>query len=264
MVTSTTPPLHKSNNNLSPLPLNTTASTTLHFFPLSPARRPVWNKWNPDIFSKKKEVRENSTSHFNFTHTPPSPPPQRYSSPLPPIWHPSRVHSNKMVDSLKRSFQHIHAQATGKARTQPVLKNVAEQQHLRTVPVLKNVAEQQRLRAYLTDDDEFGVSSFSLRKRIRDAQTFVTKEQSHLRKATSPNSWMKNSNVNVKTKQKKNQFRTIADEDLGGTSELFFDCKEALANEVNPMVSRVRLLQMQLDTKMCHRRDRRDSPFPGE
>ena len=164
---------------------------------------------------KQPFVPAKLSNYLNATGATSDNPTREYHLPLPPVVH-HQMHQCKIVRSLKRSYLQLTAEATGKTPERRPRKLISQKKK--------------------QFENEYGVSSLSLIKRIRDAQKFdqgsstVTPAQlrtetsqpfagiSKLRQATSPNSWMKKNTF-------KNTFRPIIvlsedddDEDSTGSS----------------------------------------------
>ena len=164
---------------------------------------------------KQPFVPAKLSNYLNATGATSDNPTREYHLPLPPVVH-HQMHQCKIVRSLKRSYLQLTAEATGKTPERRPRKLISQKKK--------------------QFENEYGVSSLSLIKRIRDAQKFdqgsstVTPAQlrtetsqpfagiSKLRQATSPNSWMKKNTL-------KNTFRPIIvlsedddDEDSTGSS----------------------------------------------
>ena len=228
----------------------------LNYFPMSPVHKPTWM---PDFLTKIA----GNTYTSSTASTPKKPslltPTRNISTQqtvLPPVRIPA--HMLPKIRALKRSLKRSVEDAQGlvqdslfRRTTQRTTGNETKQHSTTTTasppPTSTTSPSRRFIHTSRQDDQEYGLSSLSLRTKIREAQRY-----SKLRKANSGKSWQKMSEK--KSQQHKQQvqeqekeeestyFRPInlADDDdndgeveLEGESELFFDAVSAAFDVVH-------------------------------
>ena len=241
----TTPPLHSKTRRH----MITHADKKCLNFPLSPVHKPTWM---PDFLTK---IAGNTCTPKKPSLLTPTRNISTHQTVLPPVRTPA--HLLPKIQTLKRSLKRSVEDAQGLVQDS-LFRRTTQQRRLWTTgnetkqhstttttasppPTSTTSPSRRFIRTSRQDDQEYGLSSLSLRTKIREAQRY-----SKLRKANSGKSWQKMSekkNQQHKQQQQEQEkeeestyFRPInlADDDdndgeveLEGESELFFDAVSA-------------------------------------